>query len=396
VAVLEELAGDRTAHAAGSGDGDAHQWPLSGAVVGPLAEHRLDRVGLVVAHHGVHDVAVLQDGVGPGQQAFAEPGQEGDPAAGLLLDAAHPLADPRRVDRHLGQPDGAAGVAPLRLGAVRHQPAHHLVGRPADGGDGGDAEPLVDLGTSRVVDPGHHVVDAEGLAGHPGGQDVGVVAAADGGERLRLLDPGLAQGVPVEADAGDPATGERGTQPPERRLVRVDHRHRVPLALQDQRQSRPHPAAAHDDEVHPRSSPVTGSPGLTLAQYARAGVPVPARAAQALASGDVPQITDAFKRLLLGRAMRSDRLHETLLPKRVALPVFASDALSSVAYAPDEVFLTLGDRRLRGVLLLLEGRHRRRVVMLVVVASYRQNVHAYPSGGGDYEVATVNLGATPG
>ena len=40
--------------------------------------------------------------------------------------------------------------------------------------------------------------------------------------------------------------------------------------------------------------------------------------------------------------MRSDRLHETLLPKRIALPVFASDALSSVAYAPDEVFLTLG------------------------------------------------------
>jgi hypothetical protein len=56
----------------------------------------------------------------------------------------------------------------------------------------------------------------------------------------------------------------------------------------------------------------------------------------------VPVLTDVAKRLLLGRAMRSDRLGETLLPKRVALPVFASDALSSVAYAPDEVFLTLG------------------------------------------------------
>ena len=40
--------------------------------------------------------------------------------------------------------------------------------------------------------------------------------------------------------------------------------------------------------------------------------------------------------------MRSDRLGETLLPKQLALPVFASDALSSVAYAPDEIFLTLG------------------------------------------------------
>ena len=48
------------------------------------------------------------------------------------------------------------------------------------------------------------------------------------------------------------------------------------------------------------------------------------------------------KRVILGRAMRSDRLGETLLPKRLALPVFASDALSSVAYAPDEILLTLG------------------------------------------------------
>ena len=55
----------------------------------------------------------------------------------------------------------------------------------------------------------------------------------------------------------------------------------------------------------------------------------------------MPQVTDAVKRLLLGRALRSDRLGETLLPKRIALPVFASDALSSVAYAPDEIFLTL-------------------------------------------------------
>jgi amino acid transporter len=91
--------------------------------------------------------------------------------------------------------------------------------------------------------------------------------------------------------------------------------------------------------------------------------------------------------------MRSDRLGETLLPKRIALPVFASDALSSVAYAPDEIFLTLAvaggafatTHSLQiGLVVVL--------VMLIVVASYRQNVHAYPSGGGDYEVATVNLG----
>jgi amino acid transporter len=110
----------------------------------------------------------------------------------------------------------------------------------------------------------------------------------------------------------------------------------------------------------------------------------------------VPQSTDALKRLLLGRAMRSDRLHETLLPKRVALPVFASDALSSVAYAPDEVFLTLGIAGFSAYTYSWKVGIAVALVMLVVVASYRQNVHAYPSGGGDYEVATVNLGMTPG
>jgi amino acid transporter len=104
-----------------------------------------------------------------------------------------------------------------------------------------------------------------------------------------------------------------------------------------------------------------------------------------------------LKRLVLGRAMRSDRLGETFLPKRLALPIFASDALSSVAYAPDEIFLMLG---LAGGAFVVT--HSWQValavvfVMVVVVASYRQNVHAYPSGGGDYEVATVNLGPKAG
>ena len=52
-------------------------------------------------------------------------------------------------------------------------------------------------------------------------------------------------------------------------------------------------------------------------------------------------LADSAKRIILGRKLRSTQLGETLLPVRVALPVFASDALSSVAYAPDEVFLTL-------------------------------------------------------
>ncbi len=107
-------------------------------------------------------------------------------------------------------------------------------------------------------------------------------------------------------------------------------------------------------------------------------------------------LSDVGKRVLLGRKLRSTQLGETLLPKRIALPVFASDALSSVAYAPDEILLTLSLAGLVGYAFSWKIALLVALVMLVVVASYRQNVHAYPSGGGDYEVATVNLGPNAG
>jgi len=110
----------------------------------------------------------------------------------------------------------------------------------------------------------------------------------------------------------------------------------------------------------------------------------------------VPTAGHILKRLLVGRPLGSDRLAETLLPKRIALPVFASDALSSVAYAPDEILLTLSVAGLTAYAFSWKIALAVAFVMLVVVASYRQNVHAYPSGGGDYEVATVNLGKGAG
>ena len=108
------------------------------------------------------------------------------------------------------------------------------------------------------------------------------------------------------------------------------------------------------------------------------------------------KLATATKRLLVGRPFRSDRLAHTLLPKRIALPVFASDAMSSVAYAPEEIFLVLSVAGLSAYTLAPWVGLVVVAVMLVVVASYRQNVHAYPSGGGDYEVATVNLGRRAG
>ncbi|MCQ9164077.1 MULTISPECIES: APC family permease [unclassified Arthrobacter] len=105
---------------------------------------------------------------------------------------------------------------------------------------------------------------------------------------------------------------------------------------------------------------------------------------------------NAFKRVLVGRPFRNDKLAHTLLPKRIALPIFASDALSSVAYAPDEILLTLALAGVASVALAPWVGLAVMVVLLTVVASYRQNVHAYPSGGGDYEIANVNLGKTAG
>ena len=110
----------------------------------------------------------------------------------------------------------------------------------------------------------------------------------------------------------------------------------------------------------------------------------------------MPKLGTALKRIVVGRPQRSDRLHSTLLPKRIALPVFASDAMSSVAYAPEEIFLTLSVAGLASYALSPWIGLAVVVVLLTVVTSYRQNVHAYPSGGGDYEVATVNLGRRAG
>jgi amino acid transporter len=98
------------------------------------------------------------------------------------------------------------------------------------------------------------------------------------------------------------------------------------------------------------------------------------------------------KRLLVGRPMHSENLGETLLQKRIALPIFASDPLSSVAYATEAILkvLTLGGL----AYLYLTPWIGLAVVGLlsVVVISYRQVVMAYPGGGGSYEVVRENLG----
>ena len=106
---------------------------------------------------------------------------------------------------------------------------------------------------------------------------------------------------------------------------------------------------------------------------------------------------DLIKRIVVGRRMPSHRLEHTLLPKVLALPVFSSDALSSVAYATEQILVVL-------VAASLASAHRLvmpisiaiAALMAIVVASYRQTVRAYPSGGGAYIVSKDNLGTFPG
>lgn len=98
------------------------------------------------------------------------------------------------------------------------------------------------------------------------------------------------------------------------------------------------------------------------------------------------------KRLLVGRPIRTELMGDQLLPKKLALPVFCSDPLSSNAYATEEILLMLS---LGGLALLhLTWWVAAAVILLllVVVASYRQTCYAYPNGGGAYAVAGANLG----
>jgi amino acid transporter len=106
----------------------------------------------------------------------------------------------------------------------------------------------------------------------------------------------------------------------------------------------------------------------------------------------VSTLTNLPKRLLVGRPLSTGRLGETFLSKRLALPIFCSDALSSNAYATEEILLVLsvGGLALLSMTPWIAGAVI--VLLLVVIASYRQTCYAYPSGGGAYAVSKANLG----
>ena len=107
-----------------------------------------------------------------------------------------------------------------------------------------------------------------------------------------------------------------------------------------------------------------------------------------------------LKRFIIGRALRTEQAAHERLAKKTALAVFSSDALSSTAYATEEILLVLAVAALYGqagafkyVVPISIGIA---VLLIIVAISYRQTIHAYPSGGGAYIVAKENLGTNAG
>jgi len=107
-----------------------------------------------------------------------------------------------------------------------------------------------------------------------------------------------------------------------------------------------------------------------------------------------------LKRFIIGRAIRTEQAAHERLSKKTALAVFSSDALSSTAYATEEILLVLAVAgaygqagAFRDVVPLSIGIG---ALLVIVTLSYRQTIHAYPSGGGAYIVAKENLGTNAG
>ena len=103
-----------------------------------------------------------------------------------------------------------------------------------------------------------------------------------------------------------------------------------------------------------------------------------------------------LKRLVVGMPLETAAQHHQRLSKRIALAVFSSDALSSVAYASEAILFVLVLAGPAALPLVIPISVAIVVLLLIVGFSYRQTIHAYPNGGGAYIVAHENLGEVPG
>jgi amino acid transporter len=152
----------------------------------------------------------------------------------------------------------------------------------------------------------------------------------------------------------------------------------VTVLLQSAGELATHPAATHDDNVH------GGDRNALSLPQARP------------ANGMLTRVYSALKRLFVGRPLSSAEQEHQRLSKTIALAVFSSDAISSTAYATEEILRVLVPLSGMAALDDLIPIAFVVVILLAIVAfSYRQTIFAYPSGGGSYVVSRENLGVNP-
>ena len=103
-----------------------------------------------------------------------------------------------------------------------------------------------------------------------------------------------------------------------------------------------------------------------------------------------------IKRIFIGNPLENEKLHEERIPKWKALAILSSDALSSVAYATEEILIPLTAFIASAAIWSLPIAIAIACLLLILTLSYRQTIDAYPNGGGAYTVAKENLGQRAG
>ena len=295
----------------------------------------------------------------------------------------------------------------LRL--ARQQPAQHLIGGPRDGRDRGDAEALVDQRAPRVVDPGDHVLDAVGLAGDPGAEDVGVVAVGH-----RREGSGLARSRLRRGDRGR-SRSRRRLVPPKSAARRRNARPflsttatRVTGLLERAGELAADPATADDDDVHARPPVADVRRMLRPRQLGRrraTGIRVHGGGGNGMLTPGNGEFCDGDRRC----STASNECSSVARWRPPSKNTSASSRRSRSRSSPPTRSRRPRTRRRRsssssrscasslalGLSKLVPIAIAVAILLAIVTTSYRQTIFAYPSGGGSYIVSRENLGENP-
>ena len=327
------------------------------------------------------------------------------------------LATPGDGQHALDKTDRSGRVGPLRDGAGREELADHLLGRPGDRRDRRNAEPLIDLGTARIVDTGHDRRDLVGLPCDARGEDVRVVAARYRRERAfrrqlhrersrskpapttsippqpvgrrRNAEGFLSMTPTVWPIANEPRAARRApTRPQPTMTTCIRHYatrrgrrwHNLRWSVVLRRAAKLGCSRSYVGRLRPMSS---ASRSRTSSGSAPEGRPIP-----------LPEsLSYRLKRRLLGPPLVTERLAHERLANPIALGVLAPDCISSTAYGSEEILTELVPAvGVAAFALLLPITFAVLAVLIFVTLSYREVVMAYTKAGGAYVVARENFG----